>query len=112
VGSETALLFAGFLLFSGIRTLLGAERPLEGLIDRQASLRLGRPVEVREAALYGDRTVGEALRTLRRGSYTLIRVIGRGDRLLGTLDEGALLRGLMDRGEKIPLGELFFLFDR
>jgi len=112
VGSETALLFAGFLLFSGMRTLLGAERPLEGLLDRQASLRLGRPVEVREAALYGDRTVGEALRTLRRGSYTLIRVIGRGDRLLGTLDEGALLEGLARRGETITLGELVFLFDR
>jgi len=39
-------------------------------------------------------------------------VVGPGDRLLGTLDEGALLQGLMDRGEKITLGDLFFLFDR
>jgi len=112
VGSETALLFAAFLLFSGGRLLLGADRPLEGLLDRQASLRLGRPVEVREAALYADRTAAEALRALRRGSYTLIRVIGAGDRLLGTLDEGALLAGLARRGEKITLGELVFLFDR
>ena len=43
---------------------------------------------------------------------TLIRVVDRNDRLLGTLAEGALLRGLRDRGEKITLGELFFLFDR
>ena len=64
VGSETALLFAAFLLFSGGRTLLGADRPLEGLVDRQASLRMGRPVEVRETALYADRTAGEALRAL------------------------------------------------
>ena len=112
VGSETALLFAAFLLLSGVRTIQGEDRALEGLLDRQASLRAGRPVEVREAALMADRTAGEALRALRRGRYTLIRVVDRNDRLLGTLDEGALLRGLMDRGEKITLGELFFLFDR
>ena len=112
VGSETALLFAAFLLLSGVRTIRGEDRALEGLLDRQASLRAGRPVEVRESALMADRTAGEALRALRRGRYTLIRVVGPGDRLLGTLDEGALLRGLMDRGEKITLGELFFLFDR
>ena len=112
VGSETALLFAAFLLLSGVRTIRGEDRALEGLLDRQASLRAGRPVEVREAALMADRTAGEALRALRRGRYTLIRVVNRNDRLLGTLDEGALLRGLMDRGEKITLGELFFLFDR
>lgn len=112
VGSERALLFAAFLLLSGVRTIRGEDRALEGLLDRQASLRAGRPVEVRESALMADRTAGEALRALRRGRYTLIRVVGPGDRLLGTLDEGALLRGLMDRGEKITLGELFFLFDR
>ena len=112
VGSETALLFAAFLLLSGVRTIRGEDRALEGLLDRQASLRAGRPVEVREAALMADRTAGEALRALRRGRYTLIRVVDRNDRLLGTLDEGTLLRGLMDRGEKITLGELFFLFDR
>ena len=112
VGSETALLFAAFLLLSGVRTIRGEDRALEGLLDRQASLRAGRPVEVREAALMADRTAGEALRALRRGRYTLIRVVDRNDRLLGTLDEGALLRGLMDRGEKITLGELLFLFDR
>ena len=112
VGSETALLFAAFLLLSGVRTIRGEDRALEGLLDRQASLRAGRPVEVREAALMADRTAGEALRALRRGRYTLIRVVDRNDRLLGTLDEGALLRGLMDQGEKITLGELFFLFDR
>ena len=111
-GSETALLFAAFLLFSGLRTLLGEDVALDGLLDRQASLRAGRPVEVREAALMGDRTVGEALRALRRGSYTLIRVIGEGDRMLGTLDEGALLQGLLQRGEKVTLRELVFLFDR
>ena len=108
----TALLFAAFLLLSGVRTIRGEDRALEGLLDRQASLRAGRPVEVREAALMADRTAGEALRALRRGRYTLIRVVDRNDRLLGTLDEGVLLRGLMDRGEKITLGELFFLFDR
>ena len=108
VGSETALLFAAFLLLSGVRTIRGEDRALEGLLDRQASLRAGRPVEVREAALMADRTAGEALRALRRGRYTLIRVVDRNDRLLGTLDEGALLRGLMDRGEKITLGELLF----
>ena len=111
-GSETALLFAAFLLFSGMRTLLGEDRALDGLIDRQSALRAGRPVEVREAALYADRTAGEALRSLRRGRYTLIRVVGRGDRLLGTLDEGALVQGLLERGESITLGELVFLFDR
>lgn len=111
-GSETALLFAAFLVCSGLRTLLGEDRALDELIDRQSSLRAGRPVEVREAALYADRTAGEALRSLRRGRYTLIRVIGRGDRLLGTLDEGALLEGLMRRGEQVTLGELVFLFDR
>jgi hypothetical protein len=52
------------------------------------------------------------LRTLRRGSYTLIRVVGPEDRLLGTLDEGSLLEGLTRRGEGITLGELVFLFDR
>ena len=41
-----------------------------------------------------------------------IRVVGKGDRLLGTLDEGALLEGLMKRGEAATLGELVFLFDR
>lgn len=112
VGSERALLFAGFLIFSGLRTLLGEDRALEGLLDRQASLRAGRPVEVREAALYEDRTAGEALRALRRGQYTLIRVLGPKDRLLGTLDEGALLQGLTQRGEHVTLRELVFLFDR
>ena len=85
---------------------------MDGFIDRQASLRAGRPVEVREAALYADRTAGEARRSLRRDRYTLIRVVGRGDRLLGTLDEGALVQGLLERGESITLGELVFLFDR
>ena len=108
VGSETALLFAAFLLLSGVRTIRGEDRALEGLLDRQASLRAGRPVEVREAALMADRTAGEALRALRRGRYTLIRVVGPGERMLGTLDEGALLQGLMERGEKITLGELLF----
>ena len=112
IGSETALLFAAFLLFSGLRTLLGEDRALEDLLGRQTALRAGRPVEVREAALFADRTAGEALRSLRRGRYTLIRVVGRGDRLLGTLDEGALLQGLLQRGENVTLGELVFLFDR
>ncbi len=111
-GSETALLFAAFLLFCGVRTVWGADRPLQELIDRQASLRAGRPVEVREAALMEDRRLGEALRALRRGRYTLIRVVDRGGRLLGTLDEGALLQGLLRRGENITLRELVFLFDR
>ena len=61
VGSETALLFAAFLVFSALRTLLGEDRALEGLLDRQASLRAGRPVEVREAAIMGDRTAGDTL---------------------------------------------------
>ncbi len=112
IGSETALLFAAFLLFSGLRTLLGEDRALDGLLNKQASLKAGRPVEVQEAALYEDRTAGEALRALRRGRYTLIRVVGRGDRLLGTLDEGTLLQGLMERGEGVTLRELVFLFDR
>lgn len=106
VGSEAVLLFAGFLLFSGVRTIGGEDWTLEGYIDRQASLRAGRPVEVREAALMENRTAGEALRALRRGSYTLIQVIGKGDRLLGALDEGTLMRGLMERGENVTLGEL------
>lgn len=112
VGSETALLFAAFLVFSALRTLLGEDRALEGLLDRQASLRAGRPVEIREVALRADRTAGEALRALRQGRYTLIRVIDEGDRMRGALDEGALLQGLMERGEKITLRELVFLFDR
>lgn len=112
VGSETALLFAVFLVFSALRTLLGEDRALEGLLDRQASLRAGRPVEIREVALRADRTAGEALRALRQGRYTLIRVIDEGDRMRGALDEGALLQGLMERGEKITLRELVFLFDR
>jgi stage IV sporulation protein FB len=108
VGSESALLFAGFLLFSGIRAIWGEDRALEELIDRQASLRAGRPVEVREAALLGDRTAGEALRALRRGRYTLIRVVDGEGRMIGTLDEGALLQGLLRRGENITLRELVF----
>ncbi len=108
VGSEAALLFAGFLLFSGVRTLLGEDIALDGLIDRRSSLRAGRPIEVREAALMADRTAGEALRALRRGRYTSIRVVGQGNRLLGTLDEGALLQGLMERGENVTLRELLF----
>ena len=108
VGSESALLFAGFLLFSGIRAIWGEDRALEELIDRQASLRAGRPVEVREAALLGDRTAGEALRALRRGRYTLIRVVDGEGRMIGTLDEGALLQGLLRRGENITLWELVF----
>ncbi len=112
VGSEGPLLFAAFLLLSGFRTLMGEDRSLEGLLDNQASLRAGRPVEVRQAALGADRTAGEALRSLRRGRYTLIQVVDKGDRLLGTLDEGALLQGLMERGETVTLGELVFLFDR
>lgn len=67
---------------------------------------------MREAALSADKTAGEALRELRRGRYTLIRVIGRGNRLLGTLDEGALLDGLLRRGTKATLRDLVFLFDR
>ena len=112
VGSESALLFAAFLLFSGLRTLLGEDRAWEGLLEKRASLQAGRPLEVREAALRADRTAGEALRALRRDRYTLIRVLGRGDRLLGTLDEGALLQGLVERGEGVTLRELVFLFDR
>ena len=108
VGSEAALLFAGFLLFSGVRTLLGEDIALDGLIDRRSSLRAGRPIEVREAAIMADRTAGEALRALRRGRYTSIRVVGQGNRLLGTLDEGALLQGLMERGENVTLRELLF----
>ena len=108
MGSETALLFAAFLLFSGVRTLAGEDRALDDLLDRRWSLRAGRPVEVREAALMADRTAGEALRSLRRGRYTLIRVVGRDDRLRGTLDEGALLQGILARGETVTLGELIF----
>lgn len=106
VGSGAALLFAAFLLFSGIRTLAGEDRAWTGLLDRQASLQAGRPVEVREAALRADRTAGEALRALRRGRYTLIYVLGRGERLLGTVDEGTLLQALARQGTGITLGEL------
>ena len=109
VGSETALLFAAFLLFSGVRTVRGADRALEDLLDRRWSLRAGRPVEVREAAMMADRTAGEALRALRRGRYTLLRVVDRGDRLLGTLDEGTLLDGVVTQGENVTLGELISL---
>lgn len=113
VGSETALLFAAFLLFCGGRTLLaGEDQAIADLLSRQGALRAGRPLEVREAALSADKTAGEALRELRRGRYTLIRVIGRGNRLLGTLDEGALLDGLLRRGTKATLRDLVFLFDR
>ena len=112
VGSETALLFAAFLLFSGVRTLLREDTALDGLLDRRSSLRAGRPVEVREAALMANRTAGEALRALRRGRYTFLRVVDGQGRLLGTLDEGALLQGLMEQGESVTLGELVFLFDR
>lgn len=112
VGSETALLFAAFLLVTGVRTLRGQEAALAGLLDRQASLRAGRPVEVRQAALMADRTAGEALRTLRRGRYTLLYVVDAGERILGTLDEGRLLEGLLSRGEAVTLRELVFLFDR
>jgi stage IV sporulation protein FB len=109
VGSETALLFAAFLLFSGVRTVRGADRALEDLLDRRWSLRAGRPVEVREAAMMADRTAGEALHALRRGRYTLLRVVDRGDRLLGTLDEGTLLDGVVTQGENVTLGELISL---
>ena len=61
-----------------------------------------------EAALLGDRTAGEALRALRRGRYTLIRVVDGEGRMIGTLDEGALLQGLLRRGENITLWELVF----
>ncbi len=106
VGSETALLFAAFLLFAGGRAIRGEDRALDELLDRQWALRAGRPVEVREAALMADRTAQEALRSLRRGRYTLIRVVGAEGRLLGTLDEGTLLQGLMERGESVTLGEM------
>ena len=106
VGSEAALLFAAFLLFSGLRTLLGEDLALEGLLDRQASLRAGRPVEVRMAALGADRTAGEALQALRRGRYTLLWVVGPGDRCLGTVDEGTLMRGMMEKGEGATIGEI------
>lgn len=109
VGSETALLFAGFLLFQGLRTLLGEDKALEGLLDRQAALRAGRPVEVREAILRGDRTAGEALRALRRDRYTLLRVVDAQGRMIGALDEGTLLQGLMERGEGATLRELVAL---
>ncbi len=106
VGSGTALAFAAFVLFSGVRALRDEDRVLEGLLDRRWSLRAGRPVEVREAALLADRRLGEALRALRRGRYTLIRVVDRDDRLLGTLDEGTLIEGLMAGGEQITLRQL------
>ena len=106
VGSETALLFAAFLVFSGLRTLLGEDLALDGLLDRRSSLMAGRPVEVREAALLADRTAGEALRTLRRGRYTLVYVVDAQGRMIGTLDEGALLQGLTTRGEQITLLEM------
>ena len=106
VGSGASLLFAAFLLCSGLRTVVGEDRAWAGLLDRQASVRAGRPVEVREAALGADRTAGEALRALRRGRYTLIWVLGRGERFLGTVDEGMLLQALARQGEGVTLGEL------
>ena len=106
VGSETALLFAAFLVFSGLRTLLGEDLALDGLLDRRSSLMAGRPVEVREAALLADRTAGEALRTLRRGRYTLLYVVDAQGRMIGALDEGALMQGLTTRGEQITLLEM------
>lgn len=112
LGSESLWLLALLLLFCGGRALRGPEGALQELMDRQQSLRAGRPVAVREAALSARQTAGEALRALRRGRYTLIRVIGPGDRLLGTVDEGTLLRGLSRRGEAVTLGELLFPFDR
>ncbi len=106
MGSAMAVLFGAFLVFSGLRALLKDDRALAAYVDRQASLQAGRPVEVREAALRSDRRLGEALRAMRRGRYTLIRVVGPRDRLLGTLDEGTLLQGLSERGEGTTLEEL------
>ncbi len=112
LGSETALLFAAFLILSGFFAIRGEDRALDGLLDRQSSLRAGRPVEVRGTALNGDRTAAEALLSLRRGRYTLLFVTDGRGRILGVLDEGALLAALTRRGGNVPLRELVFSFDR
>lgn len=105
-GNGSLLLFAFFLFLAAGRELvaLPESRLLES-VRGHGLLQGGRPVDVRQVAIGEERTLGEAVRLLRQGQYTLLWVLDGQGRLLGTLDEGRLMELAAQRGQRTALGE-------
>lgn len=91
-GNGSMLLFAFFLFLGAGRELIAL--PENRLLDfnrRHQVLKRGRTVDVHQRAVGEGQKIGEAIKLLRQGEYTLLWVVDGRGRVLGTLDEGRLM---------------------
>ena len=106
VGTEGAFVLVGFLLFSGIRGLRLEDRAVEDLLIQEQTLRSGRPLEVRMAAVTAAVPAKEALLSLRRGRYTCLQILSPAGEPMGVLTQSALLNAIAHGGGSVTVGEL------
>lgn len=101
-----------FLIVAGIRELrLLPETEVRAYVRRLDALQRGAGCQVRLLLAHASMPASEAVRLLERDSFNVLRVVDEKMRLLGELDESALLRGVAVYGGERSVGELL-TFDR
>ena len=101
-----------FLVLAAVRELrLMPEAEVRAYAGRFDALKNGEGCRVQHIAVHASVSAGEAMRILRRDQYNVLRVVDGDLRLLGELDEGALIAGIAKRGPETTLSELL-VFDR
>ncbi len=101
-----------FLIVAGIRELrLLPETEVRAYVRRLDALQRGEGCQVRLLLAHASMPASEAVRLLERDSFNVLRVVDEKMRLLGELDESALLRGVAVYGGERSVGELL-TFDR
>jgi stage IV sporulation protein FB len=103
-----------FLFIMGVFLLLGAVRELRfmpqarvnAMLRRKDSFDRREAVEMRALAVRADMPASKALMEMSGVRYTVLHVLNAEFRIIGRLDEGALLDGIAKKGPHITLGEL------
>lgn len=93
------------LLASAYELRTVPEKQLAALWQKEDAIQNG-GMEVHMIAANASMRGEEALRLMRGNRYNCIRVVDEHMRLLGELDEAALLIGMVQRGSGAPIGEI------
>lgn len=100
-----SLLFMAVFLLIGVFTARKElSPPVTALVLRGNALAQRGAMRLRSIAVVSDLPVRAAVARLRGAS--LIAVVDRSFRLMGTLTEGDLLQGMVDKGPEVTVGEL------
>ena len=96
---------AFLLLASAYELRAMPEKQLSTLWQKEERMLSG-GIDVHIFAAHASMRGTEALRLMRVNRYNCIRVVDKHMRLLGELDEAALLLGMVERGSETPIGEI------